>query len=650
MPSEPPSVSGEEVQAALTATAITSSRDHAIDQSAPSTPDEVAGTDPSLWVQLEEWIQNDVKLDDRHVVFCRRVFISRLSGNRLSPAEAQDAGRLLTYAMKRGFRPQHDVGIERTRSAMAPLDNESVSRVRAATWSALSDWTTKVDLFKPEVRQFCKTLATLKEKGEELPNKHYETAAKILNRSLELGFSREHVCFEDNAVPRSGNGKADGGADKPTSSTVVSTAASVTRVASNHLDTADPRLLRRAIQSLRTGLPPTCMSERPLTVGFDQISKMTNHFLRETEEHGSSIVIRGDYGQGKTFTLGLVEELALEQGFAVARTEIDAEENKLDKPQHIYRSLLNSLRLPGTNAVGGRVLAEAAFQAVRKVAEHESNVWRQATARRTWLNEHLGCEPLAWLFSDPQFLNKPKLVAVLSGEKRGTVGEARAAHVLPGSARDWPTFFAGTQGDVGSYLLAGVGRLCRLLGFKGLVLILDEMEKWQDLNWKAQSRAGNLLGGLIWGATARDGERECRKSATDFYWQGSVWKNCDHTDSLEHSGWCGGFPFTTSQSCHVGVAIAMTPRGGEGPELEWQNFGSLDFFDLPKFGKRALRDCFQKTASFYTQAYEVDSSVPVDVFEVAYAQWRDSGDLSARNGVISVIAALDDWRGNGSRQ
>src|SRR5262249_13161591 len=126
--------------------------------------------------------------------------------------------------------------------------------------------------------------------------------------------------------------------------------------------------------------------------------------------------------------------------------------------------------------------------------------WRRAIEVRRLLEKEIQCKPLAWLLSGLAAREKPELIGLLACEPGATVALARDAHVLGRSAGDWPAFSAGTQGDFGSYLLSGVGRLARFLGYRGLIVILDEMEKWQDLDWNAQCRAGNLLGGLIWAA------------------------------------------------------------------------------------------------------------------------------------------------------
>ena len=200
LPGSPHSASEREVQNMVQNLAVKSPLSRVNGQSSPSTPDEVAETSPSLWSELEEWIQHDANFENRHVVLCRRVFVSCLTGGRLTSMEAKRAGRLLAYALTRGFRSQRDSPTERTHTSTAPFDAESASRVQAATWSALSDWVNKVDLFKPEVRQFSSTFARLKQRGAKIPIEHYATAARILNRSLQLGFSRERACLEEGVL------------------------------------------------------------------------------------------------------------------------------------------------------------------------------------------------------------------------------------------------------------------------------------------------------------------------------------------------------------------------------------------------------------------------------------------------------------------
>jgi hypothetical protein len=240
---------------------------------------------------------------------------------------------------------------------------------------------------------------------------------------------------------------------------------------------ADARNARRVIESLRIGLPSLDGNTRQLAVGFCETEKLINWFLKDVdEEGGGAMTLKGAYGQGKTFALNLLEDVGREAGFITARTEIDATENRLNKPHHIYRDLMRNLRLPEVSGRGARGLV----QKVQTVLQHKC--LGAGYQRRDWLEEQLGCFPLAWLLSDPKLLDKPELIGLLEGDPGYPVRRARDRHASPAIARIWPSFTAGTQGDFASFVLSGIGRLSRLLGYKGLVVIMDEMEKWYELN------------------------------------------------------------------------------------------------------------------------------------------------------------------------
>lgn len=211
----------------------------------------------------------------------------------------------------------------------------------------------------------------------------------------------------------------------------------------------------------------------------------------------------------------------------------------------------------------------------------------------------------------------------------------RAAHPLPNEPGRWQYFKFGTQGDVGSYLISGVARLVNLLGFSGLIMALDEMEKWQDLDWRNQERASNLLGGLIWGATASVGNRVCT-------YRGNRW-DCSHSQLMNHSAFNRGSQFSTPSPCHLGVLIAMTPRGEEAPEYVWQNYGELKMIDLPRYTRASFDNHFDKITKIFEQVYEL--VVPAsEVRAVAEANWRGSSDRSARSASLAITDALENWR------
>ena len=358
-------------------------------------------------------------------------------------------------------------------------------------------------------------------------------------------------------------------------------------------------------------------------------------------EGGAALDIRGQYGEGKTFTLSLTEQMALEAGYMTTRIEVDATENRLDKPHNIYRELLANLRIPQEGPPGARGIVLRTAQAIRHVATAQGAA-EQAVQRRKWLLTRLECEPISWLFSDPECASKEELIGLFAGRPVATARSGRQQHILGGGAREWPTFSYGTQGDIASYLLSGLGRFALLLRLKGLVIILDEMERWQDLDWTAQTRAGNLLGGLIWAATSPEGKRRCVVGESRFA-DRMYGRSCDHATILGHSGWAGGYPFTTRHRCFLGVAVAMTPRGFEGPGMRWKEYGDIQVVDLPQFNQRSLRGFFETIVPWFKKAYGVTADVPTQVFTEAMNGWRSQGVHSARSGVTAVLDALYSW-------
>ena len=430
----------------------------------------------------------------------------------------------------------------------------------------------------------------------------------------------------------------------------------------------ESRRLRQAFGSLRTGLSPVTAALRPLAVGADVIERHADDFFKRIDDGGASIVFRGGYGLGKTFNLQLLRELALEKNFCVMLTEIDSSQNQLQQPNSVIRSLMKSLRFPDCEEVGVHELVRRVHAHLKQRFKHEQiqtvipNQWPSGLAhdQRKYLTNELECLPLGWIFADPMLPEKDQLIDLLACDPQEPVSRTRERHIL--FEKDlpvdmhWPVFWAGTQGDFGSYYLSGVGRLCRLLGYRGLIVLLDEMEKWENLNWREQSRAGNLLGGLLWAASARGAARECAGNSLGrsllAAWARDAARECaenqvacSHSTQLTHSG-RGTHPFTTPSPCYLGVGIALTPRGNEGPEADWAVYGDFETIELPGFTPTGLQEYFNKIYPMYCLGYGLHGGNPAELVRLAQNTWLRNPDRSTRMGVLAVMSALDAWRGS----
>lgn len=387
--------------------------------------------------------------------------------------------------------------------------------------------------------------------------------------------------------------------------------------------------LRRAIRSLATGLSP----EDPeltlsLSVGLEEPFASLDQFYKNVSAGGAAMVVRGAYGCGKTLTLQSAKAKALARNFVCSETEIDSSEVRLDQAPTVYATLMRSLRFPD----GGRGLDHLLDLFDKWLISEQAP--HSAAQLFSWLEGRIECSYLAWMLAARNLRQTRELMEALKGAPI-PLSKLRAAHPLPNEPGRWQYFKFGTQGDVGSYLISGVAKLVTFLGFSGLIMALDEMEKWQDLDWKNQDRASNLLGGLIWGASEPEGNRECTYRASEWA--------CPHTPLMNHSAFNRGCPFSTTSRCHLGVLIAMTPRGEEAPEHVWQNYGKLEIIDLPSYTLASFYNHFAKITAIFEQAYELE--VPTDeVLAEAESAWRGSSDRSARSGSLAITEALENWR------
>ena len=330
------------------------------------------------------------------------------------------------------------------------------------------------------------------------------------------------------------------------------------------LDNAAARNARRVIESLRIGLPSLDGSTRRLAVGFSEMERLIGSFLHDIDsDGGGAMIMKGAYGQGKTFALSILEETAFESGFATCRTEIDATENALCKPHHIYRDFIRNLRLPGCREHGALGLASK----VCNLLDREGK--KTAQDRMIWLEQRVGCFPISWLLSDPGIVEKPALLGVFEGDPNYPARLARKEHAIspPQKGRQWAVFRYGTQGDFAGFVFSGIGpfslgcwatRACCLLWMK--------WRSGSHLDWREQSRAGNLVGGLIWGATADDEKRKCRRNVE----KGSlvfppIQQLRPSPRFRATADGVADIRLPLQSRNYVGVAIAMTPRDYECP-------------------------------------------------------------------------------------
>ena len=148
----------------------------------------------------------------------------------------------------------------------------------------------------------------------------------------------------------------------------------------------------RIIGNLRIGIPPVGHLER-FTVGRQsEIARLLGD-LRQ--DRASALLIKSNYGSGKSHLLRLLREKALGEGFAVSLVSRDAQNGvNFGKMDSMMGAILRELEVPGDRSekgLGGTFDFLHAASERARVSGENSEYWRDVTDNWKWdYTEELG--------------------------------------------------------------------------------------------------------------------------------------------------------------------------------------------------------------------------------------------------------------------
>lgn len=206
---------------------------------------------------------------------------------------------------------------------------------------------------------------------------------------------------------------------------------------------------RSIIETLRLGIVPERQVHR-FTFGRDQEITRLKGWLEAPNDGTRSII--GTYGTGKTHMLNYLRSYALNEGYAVAFVEIDANEAPFSRPKRVYAQLVRSLHYRDSSTgreVGVRdLLRRAVYAGLTRSHPYFSYLADHLSDERVW--EWIEARDDAPRPYDPNGLYRQ----------------------LPG------LYNHGTAANIYCNLLSGLGWIVQQpkIGLKGLLLIFDESE------------------------------------------------------------------------------------------------------------------------------------------------------------------------------
>lgn len=260
---------------------------------------------------------------------------------------------------------------------------------------------------------------------------------------------------------------------------------------------------REIVDALRRGTVPARGLEA-LAVGLDRFAAALDaEFDAVARSGGGFKAVRGEYGSGKTFFARWVAERARKQRFATAEIQISETETPLHRLETVYRRLMERLST-----------AEAPDGALRSVVESWFFTLEQDALAEGQLDER---DTAALLARTHQLLEmrlaavarrSPAFAAALRTYREAAAeGDAATAEALLAWLAGQPNVGAaakrraGLKGEVDHSaalnFLEGWLLILRDSGYRGLVVVLDELETLQRMRTDVRDRSLNALRQLL---------------------------------------------------------------------------------------------------------------------------------------------------------
>ncbi len=353
------------------------------------------------------------------------------------------------------------------------------------------------------------------------------------------------------------------------------------------------------VEAMRLGVVPEA-DLSAYTVGREVELSVADELLEAAERGiGGTRAFLGDYGTGKTHLLELIQQRALANGFLSSLVMLDAKETTPSHPRRVYRAIIRNLRYPGRTHDEAPGLAPLLDEAVASAAARRrfavgqvpAGSWGAAALKRQGL--HLYLTPAlerwshlaeldhghheaeagqdlveAWISGHPTLSNSE-----VDQELRRLGGTGAKLYSLQ-DYRPWARIYG--------YLLTGLSVLARELGYKGLVVLLDEAEFYSLLGRGDRDFARHLF--RTWVAGAR-GSRDL-----------------DADTGVGGQGIQRRLPPFYHHQSGLSLVLAMTPNPS-GLEVLYEAVGEDNVWELSTLGKGEFAELVRRVADFYASAY-----------------------------------------------
>ena len=290
----------------------------------------------------------------------------------------------------------------------------------------------------------------------------------------------------------------------------------------NVVASKDKVSFRRGFEAVNLGVvPPDSSSLIEMSIAGATISDEIRQSLDAVKHKGLCKVVFGDYGTGKSHYLNLVRATAQKSGWVVSYLEFDPKSVDPAKPHLVYREIMSNLIFPkredGSITHGFLGLVKeirAQWHLIRELPYFKKNPWYRYGLDALQFHPHSEetdyVSACTWLAGGSFLLTGAGSIRTL----------ARGTSVKPTWIPNMPKMKE--TAEIYVYHLVVINEICRTLGYKGLLIILDEAEHVRGFSVLRRERANNFFDVLARSAHLPLGEGAPSRCDYDFqipeYW------------------------------------------------------------------------------------------------------------------------------------
>jgi hypothetical protein len=250
---------------------------------------------------------------------------------------------------------------------------------------------------------------------------------------------------------------------------------------------------QRVIEALRKGIPPDGFV-RHFTVGrASEVAQLTE---RLDDVVPGALLLKANYGSGKTHLLRFIRECAIEKGFAVSAVTLDARGAvRFNRMDQVFGAICRNIEVPGLDGQKGiRPVLDFVVDRLEGAKATKNTFWHELTNNWRWDYSEVLDSPAAFVavrawatgnstvhdrvedwFLQPWVYRSQRrlLYSDLVGSLRRFFHDPRPEYQFYSDG----VFWFHTQGYAQSWsALRDLQRLLCEAGLKGLVLLFDEFE------------------------------------------------------------------------------------------------------------------------------------------------------------------------------